>query len=110
MFELLIHADWSVNARKRWAATAARHDDAWTVEAPKLVGPVTAFLDNVFLTAERQRVLLGFDFPIGVPSSYGRQTGFRNFRQLLPALGEGVWSHFFDVARLPVKSRAIPTP
>jgi hypothetical protein len=99
MFERLIHADWSVSAAKRWAASAAREGKEWTVEAPGLVGPCTAFLDQAFEDAAHQRVLLGFDFPIGVPAAYGSQTGFRDFRELLLTLGVDGWGQFFDVAR-----------
>jgi hypothetical protein len=103
MFDLLIHSDWSVSAAKRWAASAARRDDRWTVEAPEPVGLSAIFLDYAFAVAATQRVLLGFDFPIGVPSAYGVQTGFRDFKEMLPALGTGAWSSFFDVARVPAE-------
>jgi hypothetical protein len=103
MFDRLIHADWSVNAGKRWAATAERRGGTWIVQGPSLVAPGGAFLDGAFETAQQQRVLLGFDFPIGVPLAYGSQTGFRDFRELLPALGRGAWGDFFDVARMPAE-------
>jgi hypothetical protein len=101
MFDLLIHADWSVSAGKRWVASAARRDGGWTVEAPEPVGLSAVFLDKAFDAGAIRRVLLGFDFPIGVPSAYGVRTGFRNFREMLLALGTGAWSPFFDVARSP---------
>ncbi|MXP65879.1 DUF429 domain-containing protein [Roseomonas sp. M0104] len=89
MFDQLIHADWSVSPRKRWAATAVRQAGHWVVKAPALVGPAEAFLDRAFAAAARQRVLLGFDFPIGVPAAYGARTGLRSFRELLPLLRAG---------------------
>lgn len=103
MFDKLIHADWSVSPGKRWAAIAERQADRWVVEAPALVGPSGAFLDRAFAAAAGQCLLLGFDFPIGVPVAYGAQTGFRGFRELLPMLGEGPWSEFFAVARQPAE-------
>jgi hypothetical protein len=103
MFDRLIHADWSVSAGKRWAAAATRRGEKWIVEGPALVGPSEVFLEGAFETARQQRVLLGFDFPIGVPSAYGSQTGFRDFREMLPALGQGGLGNFFDVARVPAE-------
>jgi len=103
VFDRLIHADWSVSSRKRWAATATRRAGQWVVNAPALIGAHEDLLEGPFTVMEQQRVLLGFDFPIGVPSAYGAQTGFGSFRELLAALGDGVWCRFFDVARLPAE-------
>ena len=44
--------------------------------------------------------LAGFDFPIGLPVDYGRQTGFSDFLEALPALGNAPgWADFFSVGR-----------
>jgi len=51
VFDKLIHADWSVSPRKRWAATAARQAGRWVVEAPALVGLAATFLDRAFAAA-----------------------------------------------------------
>jgi hypothetical protein len=103
MFDSMTHADWSVSAAKRWATTGVRNGGGWVVEAPALVGPCDEFLDRAFKVADQQRLLLGFDFPIGVPAAYGGQTGFRDFRDMLPELGLGVWRNFFNVARMPAE-------
>jgi hypothetical protein len=101
MFDRLAHADWSVDPRKRWVATARRSGREWAVEAPALLGSTEAFLGSAFEDAGHQRLLLGFDFPIGMPSAYGATTGFDGFRHILPELGNGAWRHFFDVAESP---------
>ncbi|WP_288038463.1 hypothetical protein [Acidiphilium sp.] len=101
MFDLLIHADWSVNARKRWAATARRDDAGWVVDGPTELPDVPSFLEQSFDQAKTHRVLLGFDFPIGVPQAYGTKTGFQNFTEMLATLGNGEWHTFFDVADAP---------
>src|SRR5687768_9837953 len=44
-------------------------------------------------------VLVGFDFPIGIPESYARSLETPSFLELLPLLGSGEWSEFFDVCR-----------
>lgn len=103
IFDRLTHADWSVSAAKRWSASARRQAGRWLVEAPKPVGDAASFLEAAFVDAACHRVLLGFDFPIGVPMAYGVQTEFRSFREMLPALGGGTWSRFSEVARLPAE-------
>jgi hypothetical protein len=65
MFDLLIHSDWSTDARKRWLASASRREGGWKIDAPKLVGSTEALIANVFAPSVGQRIFLGFDFPIG---------------------------------------------
>jgi hypothetical protein len=48
-------------------------------------------------------VLVGFDFPIGLPERYGNKTGFKNFLDALPRLGHGEWGSFFVVATCPAE-------
>jgi hypothetical protein len=43
-------------------------------------------------------VLVGFDFPIGLPARYAAAAGVESFRALLPDLGLGRWARFYDVA------------
>jgi hypothetical protein len=102
MFDRLIHADWSVAPAKRWMAIAERPTAGWIVVAPELVGDTRLFLDKAFfLVSQGRRILASFDFPIGVPSAYGSRTGLKTFGDFLNAIGEGDWSHFFEVARSP---------
>ncbi|GEO18531.1 DUF429 domain-containing protein [Microvirga aerophila] len=63
-----------------------------------MVPASTRFLNDLFAQAENGSVLAGFDFPIGVPSSYGRQTEASDFGSLLTKLGTGRWQDFFRVA------------
>jgi hypothetical protein len=42
--------------------------------------------------------MVGFDFPIGLPSSYAKRTGFTDFPQALLHFGEGEWASWFEVA------------
>jgi hypothetical protein len=43
-------------------------------------------------------VLVGFDFPIGLPLAYAERVGADSFPDLLPQLGEGPWGGFYDTA------------
>ena len=90
----IIHADWSMAPRKRWAARAdLRGDRRYVVEAPDLVTPT-----KILSATSDPSLLLGFDFPIGVPAAYAALAGVGSFTDLLPRLGHGEWSSFFDVA------------
>lgn len=93
----ILHADWSVLARKRWAARAERGNDGWRLHPPE--PGVTA--ETLLELAERGPLIAGFDFPIGVPAFYGRQTGFADFAELLDAVGEGDWAGFGRAAGRP---------
>ena len=99
MFDLLAHADWSIAAKKRWVSVARRLDGRWCIEAPEVVSDCASFVSDVVAgTSQPQRRLIGFDFPIGVPASYGARTGFQDFRDLLENVGSGEWGNFFSVA------------
>ena len=45
--------------------------------------------------------LLGFDFPIGLPLAYAQRAGIRSFLAILPQLGKGKWSKFYEPALTP---------
>ena len=80
---------------KRWAARADLDADRrYVVGAPEIITPA-ALLE----VAAEPSTLLGFDFPIGIPSAYATRAGVTSFADLLPTLGVGVWSTFFNVAR-----------
>lgn len=96
MFQKLYHADWSMAAKGRWLATAIMSDGSWQVGAPRLLGSVPAFVDELF--AAPGPVIAGFDFPIGVPETYGQTTGFADFPSALESFGHEEWSNFFIVA------------
>lgn len=96
-FHTLIHADWSIAPKKRWMARADLRDGrlivSRTVRADDILSTLLADAD--------QPLLAGFDFPIGLPESYGQSTGFPDFPTFLRDLDEGVWDQFRTIARLP---------
>ena len=98
LFDRLVHADWSVSPKKRWA-TRAQWEEGWTVTDVSLVGPSPAFVSDLLRQAVTQRVLAGFDFPIGLPRRYGTKTGETNFSSFLKVIGTGRWSRFAEIAR-----------
>lgn len=98
MFSTIMHSDWSIAAGKRWTATAHRHEGRWRVDAATVSPNAADLIDHAFRHSSAGSVLLGFDFPIGLPVAYGLQTGLGCFKEMLVELGHGVWDQFFDVA------------
>jgi hypothetical protein len=100
---LVAHADWSANAPKRWMACAIQQADgrlrAW---APEPVGAPESLFERLKARASSTgAILLGCDFPIGLPDAYARECGVDGFLELLPSLGQGAWCDFYHVAERP---------
>ncbi len=122
---LVSHADWSTAPGKRWLALARlTADGSYTAAAPQPVSdpstllkrlselartapagmPSRSLIDDRSAGGWRARpalagaVLAGFDFPIGLPAAYAARAGVSDFLELLPGLGCGEWSNFYQVA------------
>jgi hypothetical protein len=95
---LIAHADWSVDARKRWMCVALQDGDGYVLSPCEPVGPPDTLLGRLGERAAGGNVLVGFDFPIGLPLAHARQAGIASFTDLLPRLGAGEWARFFDLA------------
>ena len=67
---LAVHADWSVDPRKRWMTLACRHAGAWRVAAPRPVGPLDDLLARLRAAAAGAPVVFGADLPLGLPRAY----------------------------------------
>ena len=89
---LAVHADWSVDARKRWMCVAVPEGSGWRLMV-RPVGAVGTLLPRLLAAAGGGSVALGVDFPIGLPRAYavGLDGAFPKF---LCAAGSG----FFEVA------------
>lgn len=99
---VIAHCDWSIEARKRWMAVALQRGDRYHVTAPESVGSTADLIDRLRTRAVAAGpLLLGFDFPIGLPAAYGARTGLACFRQFLDVAGEGKWADWFRVATIP---------
>lgn len=100
---LVVHADWSVDPRKRWLcqATLAK-GGGYCIAAPRPVGDLDRLLAGLRAAAPAGGpVLAGFDFPLGVPGSYARRAGIADFRTALKRFGRGRWKAFYEVAAAP---------
>lgn len=97
---LVAHADWSTSPNKRWLAQAIwREAGYYEALAPIPAGEPGTLITRLQAAAGSQgRLLLGFDFPIGLPLKYARRCGINDFLELLPKLGHGDWSDFYRPA------------
>ena len=99
---LVVHADWSVDAKRRWLCRAVLGGDGrYRVFAPEPVGPLDRYFDDLPIRAGDGAILAGFDFPIGFPETYARKARVRDFLEVLPRLGGDPWSDFYEVAASP---------
>lgn len=107
---VIAHADWGTAARKRQVA-AGRLVPGGDAEPPRYLvvslgpapdgtGPDGDLLQWIGATASPGQAMLGFDFPIGLPSAYARAAGITSFPEFLDAVGSPPWEDFGKVARL----------
>lgn len=97
--DVVAAADWSICPRKRWIARAVKKDAAYEAQGAERVCDSAELLVAMKREASAGgRVLVGFDFPIGLPRSYAKSAKVVSFLRLLPELGQGQWAMFYDVA------------
>lgn len=96
---VVAHCDWSMDHKKRWMAVAIKRGGDWHLQSPELVGDTSSLFERLRRRAvEPGALLIGFDFPIGLPETYARATGLGSFRQALTSFGSGIWSDWYSVA------------
>jgi hypothetical protein len=101
--QLIIASDWSKNDEKRWMVRAELIDqESYIVSTPEPVGqPETLFTRIKNQVAAESSVLIGFDFPIGLPADYARKIGVSDFRTALSGFGIGDWRNFYEITDTP---------
>jgi Protein of unknown function (DUF429) len=92
---LAAHADWSIDPRKRWVTIAKKKTACWALSPPRPVGDVSDFLSRLVREAEGGAVVLGVDFPIGLPRAYAATRPEADFPAFLRNIG--VSTDFFSV-------------
>lgn len=96
---VVAHCDWSMEQKKRWMAVAIKRGGHWHVQPSELVGDTSSLVDRLQRRAVHPGALLiGFDFPIGLPEAYARAAGIGSFREALTSFGSGIWSDWYNVA------------
>ena len=101
---LIVHCDWSMHGSKRWCAKATRiEEDSYQACAPEPVGRLETFFPRLLEQAPTGPILVGFDFPIGIPRAYAERAGIINFPSMLSRFGNAEWRDFYDRAERPAK-------
>ncbi len=95
---VVYHADWGTLTRnKRWLSVLA----AWKqvqAQFPRRSAIIGCFLNRVKgEVGATGAAVVGFDFPIGIPTRYATLLSITKFKPLLLQLGSGNWSHFYEV-------------
>ena len=92
---VVAHADWSVHSDKRWLVLARlRADGSYRADASRPVGPLGSLWARLGQEAGGGRVLLGVDFPIGLPRAYAQRADMISFSAALQEFGD----RFYAVA------------
>jgi hypothetical protein len=100
--KLVAHADWGSTAAKRRLAISVWNNGCYTALAPIRVEQPHAMLQMLRgLAGPHGPILLGFDFPIGLPIRYAEKVGITNFRTALPLFGLEDWASFYQPASTP---------
>lgn len=98
MVRRLVHCDWSKHAEKRWMAQANWDGRHYVVSTPTGVGALENFFGRVREgVREGETVLVGFDFPIGLPFAYANQAAITSFKDALLRFGSVGWERFYDL-------------
>ncbi len=96
---LIAHADWGSAANKRWLAQARLlPSGSYQALAPQPAGALDRLLPRLADEAAGGAILLGFDFPIGLPQAYAQRAGINDFLAALPGFGQGNWADFYNPA------------
>lgn len=105
---VIAHCDWSTGESGRRMAVAVRAEGRTTVSATDSVGVVSDLVTRLRRrNGSQARLLIGFDFPIGVPSSYAARASIDSFRGFLGDLARGKYPSFFE--RAETKSQISPS-
>lgn len=89
--DLVAHADWSVDPRKRWIAIARRNGDRYRLSPPAPVGDVTTLVERLGADGS---AFIGLDLPLRVPRVWAARARIASFPSLLGQLGQGAFEHF----------------
>jgi hypothetical protein len=114
--DLVVSADWSKSDSKRWMARAELQPDnnSYRVFPPEPVGQIDTLFDRLIAQSSlRATILLGLDFPIGLPRAYATTAGLRadGFRKALGLFGrDGRWKRFYEITDSPEVSRPFYPP
>jgi hypothetical protein len=94
---LVYHADWGTAPKKRWLCKAIRVGGGYTARAPALVGDHFGLLHRIKGEVGATGVgVVGFDFPIGIPTRYARLLGVTEFKPFFTPTGTQRFCEFLQ--------------
>ena len=96
---LVAHADWSMHAAKRWIARAVLRPEGYLAMPPAPVGPLESFWTGLAAAAGAGPIVVGFDFPIGLPAVYAERASITDFLGALDSFG----AEFYEIASTPAQ-------
>ena len=102
--DLVVAADWSTVETKRWMVRGERVGDGYVVPPPEPVGDHKSLMARLRRALpDDHRLLIGFDFPIGLPVEYAQKASVG----IVPGPFSGRWSdagsggRFYQISDLP---------
>lgn len=101
--DVVVAADWSTVETKRWMVRGELAGDGYIVYPPEPVGDPKALVARLRRTLPKDhRLLIGFDFPIGLPVEFARKARVASFRTFLGEIvGRGEWERFYQISDTP---------
>ncbi len=82
-----------------WVSASVQPNGRYRLHSPQPVGPLDQFLMHLKSESGLGACLLvGFDFPIGLPLAYARRAGIPDFLSALSDFGFDEWGEFYSVA------------
>jgi hypothetical protein len=94
----------------------AEHADscAYIIYPPEPVGDTATLINRLrSQIGENESLLIGFDFPIGLPVAYAKSVGVTSFRQAMSQFGSNQWESFYTISDSPTLRQPffpLPTP
>jgi len=94
----VLHADWGITGVKRQAAAASRTSEGWRLEE---VRPWSDAHRSEVVSGQGP-LLVGFDFPIGLPRAFAHASAISDFPSFLLRIErDRGWSSFYEICREP---------
>ncbi len=85
--EIVAHCDWGSQPSKRWIAIATLQSGSYLAYAPQPVGEMSTLIARLRRQSGRNAcIVIGFDFPIGLPSAYAERCGIGSYPDFLQQL------------------------
>lgn len=93
--DLIAHADWGSNPARRWVAIATLEAERYHIEAPIPAGDPGSLIARLRARVGTEAcILIGFDFPIGLPYTYAQRMKVHFFPDFLLQIDQEPWTHF----------------